>query len=311
MACYLCLDEKATIKGDLRKTVHCRNCGDYEIGRDLIEDIPSKLRTDHVRRYLSYKVRQMQGGATRPILYTDTINALLENISYPRPREQADNLVRWLGNQLAQVDPAGWQEIGWPEGGSLIGALTKDGFYRIRDQLIHKDKLVEIEQVEKRKISLTFAGWERYEEIMRGYTEERLAFMAMPFDVPELEDMFKNWLKPAVDKTGFELRAVNEKPKAGLIDDRILVEIRRSRFLVAEVSDKNWNVSWEAGFAAGLGKPVFYLCEKSKFESGKGMFDTSHQHTVLWTANNFAAAMEELKAAIRNTLPTEAKMADG
>ncbi|MEK6712084.1 MAG: hypothetical protein AABZ64_16065 [Nitrospinota bacterium] len=309
MACYVCLDEKATIKGDLQQIVNCRRCGNYEIGRDLIEDLPDKLRTDRLRAYLSYKIRQMQSGATRPILYKETIDALLGNVSFPRPREQADNLVRWLGTRLNQTDPTGWEKIGWPEGASLIGALSKEGFYRIRNQLI-QDKLLEIEQVDKEKISLTFAGWERYEEIMLGHSEERLAFMAMPFDVPALDDMFKNWLKPAVDKTGFDLRAVNEKPKAGLIDDRILVEIRRSRFLVAEVSDKNWNVSWEAGFAAGLGKPVFYLCEESKFNDGKGMFDTSHHHTVKWTEDNLAAAMKELKAAIRNTLPTEAKMAD-
>ena len=58
-------------------------------------------------------------------------------------------------------------------------------------------------------------------------------------------------------------------PKAGLIDDRLRVEIRTSRFLIADLTHENAGAYWEAGFAEGLGKPVIYTCEKSKFDTAK------------------------------------------
>ena len=73
-----------------------------------------------------------------------------------------------------------------------------------------------------------------------------------------------------------------QRAKAGSIDERLRVEIRRSRFLIADLTDRNAGAYWEAGFAEGLGKPVIYTCEKSVFEEEKTHFDTNHMHTVLW-----------------------------
>ena len=42
----------------------------------------------------------------------------------------------------------------------------------------------------------------------------------------------------------------------------MLVEIRRARFLLAELTGDNSGVYWEAGYATGLGRPVFYTCQK-------------------------------------------------
>jgi nucleoside 2-deoxyribosyltransferase len=40
------------------------------------------------------------------------------------------------------------------------------------------------------------------------------------------------------------------------IDDRIIAEIRRCRFIVADFTGQRGGVYFEAGFALGLGKPV-------------------------------------------------------
>ena len=101
-----------------------------------------------------------------------------------------------------------------------------------------------------------------------------------------------------------------DRPKAGLIDDRLRVEIQTSRFLIADLTHENAGAYWEAGYAEGLGKPVIYTCEKAKFEEQKTHFDTNHHLTVVWDADNLSEAADELKATIRATLPGEAKLTD-
>ena len=158
---------------------------------------------------------------------------------------------------------------------------------------------------------LTFRGWERYEELQRSISDSRKAFMAMRFGDEKLDRFFKKCLKPAVEQTGFDLRRLDEEPKAGSIDNRLRVEIRTSRFLIADLTENNLGAYWEAGFAEGLGKPVFYTCEKSFFDKNKGThFDTRQHFTVIWEGENFDEAVKEIKTAIRATLPADAKMED-
>jgi hypothetical protein len=113
-----------------------------------------------------------------------------------------------------------------------------------------------------------------------------------------------------VDRTGFDLRRIIDNPPAGLIDNRLRVEIRKSRFLVCELTSRNPGAYWEAGFAEGLGRPVVYTCERAYFEDKGTHFDTNHCHTVLWVESNLSEAAEQLKATIRATLPAEAKLTD-
>ncbi len=112
--------------------------------------------------------------------------------------------------------------------------------------------------------------------------------------------------------TGFVLHRLDDpdRARAGLIDDHLRVEIRISRFLIADLTDDNRGVYWEAGFAEGLGKPVIYTCEKSIFDSGKTHFDTNHQQTLKWEKDRLSAFEQDLKNMIRATMPGDAKLTD-
>jgi nucleoside 2-deoxyribosyltransferase len=87
------------------------------------------------------------------------------------------------------------------------------------------------------------------------------------------------------------------------------VEIKASRFLIADLTHDNNGAYWEAGYAEGLGKPVIYTCEASKFDEKQSHFDTNHHLTVKWDANNPSQAVADLKATIRATIP-EARQED-
>lgn len=77
-----------------------------------------------------------------------------------------------------------------------------------------------------------------------------------------------------------------------------------------DLTDENRGAYWEAGYAEGARKPVFYTCERSEFEKAKSHFDTEHMFTIKWDEAEPEKAADELKAAIRNQFPAEAIAAD-
>ncbi len=98
---------------------------------------------------------------------------------------------------------------------------------------------------------------------------------------------------------------------AGNIHARLEVEIRKARFLVAELSHHNNGAYWEAGFARGLGKPVIYMYNKEIGGSDRPPhFDVSSDHYITWEQGKPQKAADDLKAVIRATLFGEAKMED-
>ncbi len=156
---------------------------------------------------------------------------------------------------------------------------------------------------------LTPSGWLRVEELKRAHVSSRFAFFARQFQNPDLDRVFEHCLRPAVAQTGYELRPVTQR--AGLVDAIIEDEIRRCRFLIADLSDDNAGAYWEAGFAEGLGKPVIYVCcAKHGTEEKRTHFDANHRHTVRWDLSALDQTAKELKAVIRNTLLGDAKQDD-
>jgi nucleoside 2-deoxyribosyltransferase len=141
-------------------------------------------------------------------------------------------------------------------------------------------------------------------ELKRAHISSRYAFFARQFKNDDLDTVYEKCLRQAVAETGFELRIVPQK--AGHIDAIVEDEIRRCRFLVSDLSDKNAGAYWEAGLAEGLGKPVIYICR----DGVQTHFDTDHRQTVRWDLSKLDETAARLKAVIRNTLLGDAKQED-
>jgi len=277
-----------------------------------MNSIPALKENLHEAALLSHAIRKRHKKGEWAFLFMEAIGQILKNTQLPTPAEQADNLILWLGDNSR--DPGRPQTILPETHQAIIGAISHKNIYYITGSLIEQ-KLVEGEHrkgLRASNIFLTFLGWKRYEELKRSISDSRKAFMAMKFGDKELDSVVDEYFKPAVDQTGFNLFRLTEKPRAGLIDDRMRVEIRTSRFLIADLTHGNQGAYWEAGFAEGLGKPVIYTCKKEIFKDPdtKPHFDANHHLTILWDPAALSDAVEELKATIRATLPDEAKLED-
>lgn len=285
----------------------CPVCGSFTITRTVLHNLRTERLTEKKSAVLSHAIRRMQKQNSWPEINSKILATIIEN-DLPSPAAQADNLILWLGDNIEapgikiSVDPDLHKAI--------IGAINNINFTFVVDSLIEEGLIRGKRNTAKLPVTLSFKGWKRYELIKRGDLDSRKAFMAMPFGNPLIDEVYRDCFKKAVEQTGFNLFRIDEKPKGGSIDDRLRVEIRTSRFLIAELTDGNHGAYWESGFAEGLGKLVIYTCERSYFENEETHFDTNHLHTVLWEHDKLDEAAERLKITIRASLPEDAKLED-
>lgn len=290
------------------KLYACPRCGCFELTRTAEVNLQRPLNANPLARaVLSHSIRRMQrSGGPAPSINSKLSDEIISNPRLPNPAEQADSLIRWFGESLlapgrrVRIDPIPLT--------SEIGALDESGVTFILNELSGKGLVTYVSG--QGEGTLTFDGWQKYEELKQGETASRTGFMAMDYSNQVLNEIFVQHLKPASRAAGFELVRLDENPPAGLIDARLQNEIRSARFLVADLTNHNLGAYWEAGFASGLGKPVIYMCEQSVFDEKSTHFDTNHFHTILWEPSFPSVAAEKLKNTIRATLPGEAKLQD-
>lgn len=301
--CLIC-SSPATVRRDmLYSRVDCRRCGDFQVERIAIDDVPLPLKDAKAVALASYLVCKLQTGK-RPSLSQQFFDSLQDR-TLPTPAELADNLLLFEAKQ-SNGRPGAPLSISHSDLSlaSAVGAFNED-------DLLWAVRELEAEGFIKGSWLSHFAnghitgrGWRRVEELKRTDVSSRFAFFARKFANSDLDHVYEKCLKLAVKQTGFELRTVTQR--AGHIDAVIEDEIRRCRFLLADLSDGNAGAYWEAGFAEGLSKPVIYICQ----DNVKTHFDTDHRHTVRWSLENLDETARQLKAVIRNTLLGDANQQD-
>ena len=290
--------------GRLISYYDCPNCGSYLITDEACSDLEGC--EEKKLAVLSHGIWQAQKPGA-PFFVSRVVLRAIQDTSLPDPAEQLNRFILTLGRHQKSIGST--ISVNPEMLRAKIGAIdAKDVEYICH--AAEQGRLIEKYQMPPATCGgrLTMPGWQRFQEIERGAIHSKTAFMAMPFRIDLLNEMVKDIFKPAVEETGFKLKRVDEEPRAGSIDDRIRVDIRMSRFLIADLTCGNQGAYWEAGYAEGLGKPVIYTCNKHYFESQGTHFDTNHHQTVLWDPAEPARAAEDLKATIRATLPFEAVM---
>ncbi|UPK33321.1 hypothetical protein IVB18_34610 [Bradyrhizobium sp. 186] len=265
---------------------------------------------------MSYTLRRMQLPENKHlrVIRSEELPSFWSEARLPTPIEQADNFIVWVGDN--QETPSAWAEAtasivaatigialssggdsqGW---GWLHSQLEPKGLYRLIDGAGGKVRL-----------QLTMEGWERYEHLKEQRVESRTAFMALKFNDASLDQAVQECFKPAVARTGFELRTLTDQQAAGLIDDKIRAALLSARFVVADLTHGSHGAYWEAGFAEGRGIPVIYTCEIGAWEQSRTHFDTNHMLTILWDPSDLKKAEDAMAATIRATLRGEANQID-
>jgi hypothetical protein len=138
---------------------------------------------------------------------------------------------------------------------------------------------------------LTLEGAQHVAEIRAVPGASDRAFVAMWFS-KEMHEAYEPGIKPAITQNGFQSIRIDQKEHNNKIDDEIISEIRKSRFVVADftcgiVTDgekltaiARGGVYFEAGFALGLGIPVIWCCRYDLISDVH--FDTRQYNHIVW-----------------------------
>ena len=160
---------------------------------------------------------------------------------------------------------------------------------------------------------LTVEGYARLAELEKVAVDSSQAFVAMWFD-DSMSDVFESGIKPGIEDAGYEARRIDRIEHINKIDDEIIAEIRRSRFLVADFTHGDGGarggVYYEAGFAHGLNIPVIFTCRQDILE--KIHFDTRQYNHIPWEPEKleeFSKALADRIAAVIGDGPNKAQNA--
>lgn len=296
--------------------IDCPRCGRFLISgtvKIVLENLVQQRTINNSRLSHALRLRYDAQPRPPPFLRRDTdLQPFQADRNHIPPHEQLDNLILWIGNN--QPSPQEWAHSEMHALAARIGAsIGSDGSEAGVAWLIDEFDslgLFAFELDPNPRVRLKPQGWVRLGELSRRIVNSHTAFMAMKFGDATLDRVLRECFQPAAARAGFVLRALNEQPSAGLIDNQIRAAIRASRFMIADLSHDNNGAYFESGFAEGLGLPVIYTCEARKFDARKTHFDTNHMHTVKWDTDTLEEAGEVLTATIRNTLPLESKLDD-
>lgn len=282
---------------------YCDRCGAYQM-TPMAAALASEdtTRGEFSSAARAFVIRQMQRHNKLPMIDEDIWRYTLLPAPIPTPMEQIDMLVDMLGQERAV---GRFVEVRASETAFQIGVVdARRGVAYLLSEMESSGLVKTKHDVSTLRAQLTLVGWQRYDELQRSRPDSRTAFMAQQFGDAELDALVNEHFRPAVADTGFTLRRVDDKPRAGLIDDQLRVDIRNARFLICDLSHGNRGAYWEAGYAEGLGKPVIYTCEKQAFDAKdtRPHFDTNHHLTVIWSTDDPADSVRRLKATIRATI---------
>ncbi|MDR3470594.1 MAG: hypothetical protein P4M09_02715 [Devosia sp.] len=247
-------------------------------------------------RLTTWLVNQRRAGVTRPRITFDIVQA----VQTWKPLGYADKIERFfllldrlsfnvgdsieLEAHLAPNHRLADDIRAWCE-------LANEGEFVALQQLLLAERLIETSQIAD--YDLTPTGFERLEAVARRRPNTRTVFVAMWFD-PSTEGAYEDGIKRALEDAGYEPVRVDRLHPEGKIDDEIIAQIRRARFIVADFTCgtvdtgagqrqpiHRGGVYYEAGFAQGLDIPVIWSVRQDQI--GAVHFDTRQFPHITWT----------------------------
>lgn len=105
-------------------------------------------------------------------------------------------------------------------------------------------------------------GYIKLDELKGKRTTSANGFVAMSFH-PELNETYSDGFQVAILGAGYEPIRMDQIEHINRIDDEIINQINSSKFVVADFTGHRGGVYFEAGYALGIGIPVFWTCRKS------------------------------------------------
>ncbi len=280
--CELCSTQAETVSTGGYDWIQqrCPRCGEFRLsgtGMAVIRHVPQDTKVK-----LSGWVREQNILGDVPQLTSERIK-LIATTAVPGLIERAERLLSFVVRKQSKLG----ERFDINEPALLSVTYSKDG-----DELVYLAQFLNsegfIKLIAVGGISeITPAGYIRYEELQARQAVSSQGFVAMWID-ESMQDAYVNGFELGVREAGYDPVRVDRVEHIGKIDDEIIAQIRRSRFVVADFTGHRGGVYFEAGFALGLNFPVFWTCHRNQIEDLH--FDIRQFNCIDWLEPDDLAA---------------------
>ena len=281
--CPICKLDKQDVRvwdyGE-RLSLECARCGKFTITRTAA----SMAESNDLGQKLTAWIRERTESAREiPEINSNTLKAVEAALPTYRVTEKQLLFLRALekrtqfpGQPLDIVS-----QFDYP----LAWAANEEEFHYLIRSLIERNLIrrmdgpADLSDSSIYKFEITASGWAFLEEHERPAAISDQVFVAMSF-AEDLKSAWEVGIFPALEKAGDRPYRIDAEPHIDRIDTKIITEIKNSRFLVADVTLQRPGVYFEAGYALGLGLPVFWCVRHDDLKNVH--FDTRQYNHIVW-----------------------------
>ena len=128
-------------------------------------------------------------------------------------------------------------------------------------------------------LQLQLNGLTRVDSLQKSTNESNQVFIAMSFD--KNLDKANLAIQNAIRNNHYDPLRMDEYKHNKQIVPEMLFQIKKSKFVIVDLTYHNNGAYYEAGYAQALGKQVILTCKKESFEDDSH-FDVKQQATIIW-----------------------------
>lgn len=231
--------------------------------------------------------------------FNDWMESLMDEISRLSVVEKVDRFLLWLAMNSDFIGDA--VEYSWQDDFTIFQGKNPSEFGYIYEYLRANKWVIGPESYtkDKVKLSLSIDGWRKVEDEVNRLKRKQV-FIAMSFDDEIILGKYRAVVKKVCSQMGYDAYVISDFHHNDDIVDKILSEIKRSNFLIVDLTGQKQNAYFEAGYGMAQNKPVILTCLSSEIE--KVSFNLNHFNILLWEPNEMDLFMQNLKDRIGATV---------
>lgn len=337
MGCYFC-DSKIIVSRNDHSgkpmIYKCPRCGHVELTEEAAFMIQRQPSTKEQNRIISIVIRnEYERRGQKPSAGPLTTEDLPQIIKQYRPLGALERMDKALENlEKASIYIGYKMKLNLDNEFPYYHCFYTNELYSILCFLCQEGFIHAVDSNNPHNgLSIATKGYERLRELKRLRKDSRQCFVAM-WLAPEINHVYEDAIKPAIEyiengeaQPRFEAVKIDNVEHTNDINDEIIAAIRRSRFMVCDLTGYRGGVYFEAGFAYGLGLEVIYTCRedwirsdelkdkkgnhiKELFDSNRNKvevkkegihFDLEHRNRISWVENDLEGFKDKLKKRIQ------------
>lgn len=271
--CYFCESESLS---DVKESsgslsYNCQICGHVFLTEEASEDLGTEKFIAWDKQIISIWLRnEYERRYRKPLpqpLNLEYLHQIVKQYTPLSPLDKMDNALQiidkksyFVGRDIAidaNTDYSYFHCFASEELKSLLILLHEEGYIKAA-----------YESAPHLGLRISANGYKKLRALEKQGRDSRQCFVAMWF-APEMKAAYETAIKPAIEyieegKTAprFYALKIDNVDHINDINDEIIAAIRRSRFMVCDLTGYRGGVYFEAGFAYGLGLDVIYTCRK-------------------------------------------------